>query len=111
MLIDLARQGAFTLETAVERACHAPARLFGVQGRGFIREGHWADLVVVDPAQPTRVTADGLLYKCGWSPFEGHAFSASVDRTFVNGVCVYEDGRIRPDAPVGMRLTFDGNAR
>ncbi|MFM2131409.1 MAG: hypothetical protein RL646_612 [Verrucomicrobiota bacterium] len=111
MLIDLARQGAFTLETAVERACHAPARLFGVQGRGFIREGHWADLVVVDPAKPTRVTADGLLYKCGWSPFEGHAFSASVDRTFVNGVCVYEDGRIRPDAPVGMRLTFDGNAR
>jgi dihydroorotase len=111
MLIDLARQGAFTLETAVERACHAPARLFGVQGRGFIREGHWADLVVVDPARPTKVGATGILYKCGWSPFEGHAFSATVERTFVNGVCVYEDGRVRADAPTGMRLTFDGNAR
>ncbi|MFM9001839.1 MAG: dihydroorotase [Opitutia bacterium] len=111
MLIDLARQGAFSLETAVERACHAPARLFGVQGRGFIREGHWADLVVVDPARPTKVGAAGILYKCGWSPFEGHAFSATVERTFVNGVCVYEDGRVRADAPMGMRLTFDGNAR
>lgn len=111
ILMDLARQGAFTLETAIQRACHAPAILFGVQQRGYIREGYWADLVVVDPAKPQPVTKAGLLYQCGWSPFEGHTFGSSIERTFVNGVCVYENGQIRPDAPKGQRLTFDGNVR
>ena len=111
ILMDLVRQGAFSLETAVQRACHAPAILFGVENRGFIREGYWADLVVVDPAKPQPVTKDGLLYQCGWSPFEGHAFGSSIERTFVNGVCVYENGKVRPDAPKGMRLSFDGNRR
>lgn len=111
ILMDLVRQGAFSLETAVQRACHAPAILFGVENRGFIREGYWADLVVVDPAKPQPVTKDGLLYQCGWSPFEGHAFGSSIERTFVNGVCVYENGQVRPDAPKGMRLSFDGNRR
>ncbi len=111
ILLDLARQGAFTLETAIERACHAPATLLGVEKRGFIREGYWADLVVVDPAKPQPVTKSGLLYQCGWSPFDGHTFGSSIERTFVNGVCVYEHGKIRADAPKGMRLTFDGNAR
>ena len=111
ILVDLARQGAFTLETAVQRACHAPAILFGVERRGFIREGYWADLVVVDPAKPQPVTKAGLLYQCGWSPFEGHTFGSSIERTFVNGVCVYENGQVRPDAPKGQRLTFDGNVR
>jgi len=111
ILMDLARQGAFTLETAIQRACHAPAILFGVQQRGYIREGYWADLVVVDPAKPQPVTKAGLLYQCGWSPFEGHTFGSSIERTFVNGVCVYENGQVRPDAPKGQRLTFDGNVR
>jgi dihydroorotase len=111
ILVELARQGAFTLETAIQRACHAPAILFGVEKRGFIREGYWADLVVVDPAKPQPVTKSGLLYQCGWSPFEGHTFGSSIERTFVNGVCVYENGKIRPDAPKGMRLTFNGNTR
>jgi dihydroorotase len=111
ILMDLVRQGAFSLETAVQRACHAPAILFGVENRGFIREGYWADLVVVDPAKPQTVTKPGLLYQCGWSPFEGHTFGSSIERTFVNGVCVYEHGKVRPDAPKGMRLRFDGNAR
>jgi dihydroorotase len=111
MLLDLARQGAFTLETAVTRACHAPAVLFGVEHRGFIREGYWADLVVVDPNKPHTVRADNLLFQCGWSPLEGHTFGASIERTFINGVCVYADGKIRADAPKGMRLSFDGNAR
>ena len=111
ILMDLVRQGAFSLETAVQRACHAPAILFGVENRGFIREGYWADLVVVDPAKPQTVDKSGLLYQCGWSPFEGHTFGSSIERTFVNGVCVYENGKVRPDAPRGMRLTFDGNAR
>lgn len=111
ILMDLARQGAFTLETAIQRACHAPAILFGVEQRGYIREGYWADLVVVDPAKPQPVTKAGLLYQCGWSPFEGHTFGSSIERTFVNGVCVYENGQIRPDAPKGQRLTFNGNVR
>ena len=111
ILLDLVRQGAFTLETAIERACHAPATLFGVENRGFLREGYAADLVVVDPAKPHTVTKAGLLYQCGWSPFEGHTFGSSIERTFVNGVCVYEHGKIRPDAPKGRRLTFNGNAR
>ena len=111
ILMDLARQGAFTLETAIQRACHAPAILFGVEQRGYIREGYWADLVVVDPAKPQPVTKAGLLYQCGWSPFEGHTFGSSIERTFVNGVCVYENGQVRPDAPKGQRLTFDGNVR
>jgi len=111
ILMDLVRQGAFSLETAVQRACHAPAILFGVEKRGFIREGYWADLVVVDPAKPQPVTKSGLLYQCGWSPFEGHTFGSSIERTFVNGVSVYENGKVRPDAPKGMRLMFDGNCR
>ncbi len=111
ILMDLVRQGAFSLETAIERACHAPATLFGVERRGFLREGYAADLVVVDPAKPHTVTKAGLLYQCGWSPFEGHTFGASIERTFVNGVCVYEDGKVRADAPKGRRLTFDGNTR
>ena len=111
VLMDLVRQGAFTLETAVERACHAPAVLFGVEQRGFIREGYWADLVVLDPAKPHTVNKAGLLYQCGWSPLEGHTFSSTIERTFVNGVSVFEDGKVRADAPRGMRLTFDGNAR
>ena len=111
VLVDLAKQGAFTLETAVERACHAPAVLFGVEQRGFIREGYWADLVVVDPKKPYAVQPGNVLYQCGWSPLEGHTFSSTIERTFVNGVCVFEDGKIRADAPRGMRLKFDGNAR
>ena len=111
VLVDLAKQGAFTLETAVERACHAPAVLFGVEQRGFIREGYWADLVVVDPKKPYAVQPGNVLYQCGWSPLEGHTFSSTIERTFINGVCVFEDGKIRADAPRGMRLKFDGNAR
>lgn len=111
MLLDLWKQGVFPLETIVERACHAPATLFGVEKRGFIREGHAADLVVVDPAKPHTVRADNVLFQCGWSPLEGHTFACSIDRTFVNGACVYEDGRLRADAPPGLRLTFDGNGR
>ena len=111
VLLDLVAQGVLSLETAVERACHAPAVLFGVEQRGFIREGYWADLVVVDPKKPYAVKPDNILYQCGWSPLEGHTFGSTIERTFVNGVCVFEDGRIRADAPKGMRLTFDGNAR
>ncbi len=111
VLLDLVQQGVFTLETAVERACHAPAILFGIEQRGFIREGYWADLVVVDPKKSYTVKAENILYQCGWSPLAGHTFGSSIDRTFVNGVCVFENGQIRADAPKGMRLSFNGNSR
>jgi len=111
VLLDLVAQGVLSLETAVERACHAPAVLFGIENRGFIREGYWADLVVVDPHKPYAVKPGNILYQCGWSPLEGHVFGSTVERTFVNGVCVFEDGKVRADAPKGMRLSFDGNAR
>lgn len=111
MLLDLWKQGVFPLETIVERACHAPAILFGVEKRGFIREGYAADLVVVNPTKGHTVRTDNLLFQCGWSPLEGHTFGCRIERTFVNGVCVYEDGEVRADAPKGQRMTFVGNRR
>ena len=74
-LFDLVARGELSVELLVERACHAPADLFGVKERGYVREGWFADLVIVDPAKPRSVTRDAVLAKCGWSPFEGHEFS------------------------------------
>ncbi len=106
ILLDLWKQGAITLETLVTRAAHAPAELFGVVDRGHVRPGMWADLVLVDPDRPTPVRKGDLLYKCGWSPFEGHTFGCSVEMTVVNGAVAYENGRIREDAPRGRELEF-----
>ncbi|HAZ65228.1 MAG TPA: dihydroorotase [Opitutae bacterium] len=111
MFLDLWRQGVLPLETIVTRACHAPAELFGVIDRGYIRPGMWADLVLVDPNQPTTVTREKLLYHCGWSPLEGQTFGSSVAMTVVNGNIVYEDGMLRKDAPMGQALEFHPNRR
>ena len=94
MLLDLAREGCFTVERAVEAACHAPARLYGIAERGFLREGYFADCVLVDPQGGQEVTTGSLHYKCGWSPLEGHRFSARVDTTVVNGSIVFNGGRL-----------------
>ncbi len=80
-LFDLVAEGRMSLELAVDRACHASADLFGVTERGYVREGWFADLVLVDAARPYRVSGSNVLYKCGWSPFEGHEFSATIDTT------------------------------
>lgn len=105
-MLELMHQGVFSLEEVVEKMCHAPARLFQVKDRGFIREGQHADLVLVDLDAPWTVTKDNLLYKCGWSPFEGQRFRSRVLRTWVNGQLVHEDGKV--DGSVrGMRATFD----
>ena len=105
-LLQLAREGVYTIEPVVEKMCHAPARLFRIERRGFVREGCSADLVLVDPDAPWTVSKDNLLYKCGWSPFEGTRFNARVLRTWVNGQLVYADGKV--DTRVrGMRMTFD----
>ena len=96
------------MEKLVEKACHAPAVCFVVNGRGFIREGYFADCVLVDLNKTTSVSKDTILYKCGWSPFEGHTFSSSIDKTFVNGHLLFDQGK-QVDDVKGMRLSFDRN--
>jgi dihydroorotase len=96
-MLELCRQGIFTPELIVEKMAHNPAELFGIKDRGYIREGYYADLVLVDPNQPWTVSKDNLLYKCGWSPLEGQTFSHKVVRTFVNGTLVYDNGRFTED--------------
>ena len=105
-MLELMHQGVFTLEQVVEKMCHAPARMFQVKDRGFIREGQHADLVLVDLDAPWTVTKQNLLYKCGWSPFEGQKFRARVLRTWVNGQLVYLDGKVDGNVR-GMRAMFD----
>lgn len=105
-MLELERQGVFTLAQVVEKLCHAPARLFQVAGRGFIREGHHADLVLVDRETPWTVDRTNLFYKCGWSPFEGQLFHSRVAHTWVNGRTVYADGQVDRSAR-GQRLRFD----
>ncbi len=105
-MLELAREGVFTMEQVVEKMCHAPARMFNVADRGYVREGYKADLVLVDLDVPWTVTREGLLSKCGWSPFEGQRFHARVARTWVNGRTVYADGRVDPSVR-GERLLFD----
>lgn len=91
-MLDMYHQGIFSLETIVDKMCHAPARIFGVKKRGFIEKGYFADLVLVDLNKPWTVTKDNILYKCGWSPFEEHQFRSSVVSTFVNGTPVFLNG-------------------
>jgi len=108
-LFDLVADGQISVELLVDRACHAPADLFGVIERGYVREGWFADLVLVDPDKRYKVSKKNLLCKCHWSPFEGHEFSASIDTTIVNGEVVYEDGKLTGSI-AGQRLGF-GRAR
>lgn len=105
VLFDLAARGDLSHELIVERACHAPADLFGVRERGYIREGWFADLVIVDPKRPYRVAKTNLLAKCHWSPFEGHEFSSTIDTTIVNGEVVYAAGELTKNI-AGQRLEF-----
>ena len=94
MLLEQHRRGRLTLEQIVRKAAHNPARLFGVSERGFLREGFYADIAVVDLERPQRVTADSVRYKCGWSPLEGVELGASVVMTMVNGAVVFRDGEV-----------------
>ena len=104
-LFDLVASGQTTLELVVDKACHASADLFGVTDRGYVREGYFADLVIVDANKPYRVSRDNVLYKCGWSPFEGHEFTSTIDTTIVNGEVVFRD-RSLTGAVAGRRLEF-----
>jgi len=105
-MLQMVKQGTFTLEKVVEKMCHAPAELFRIEKRGFIRQGYYADIVLVDPNRPWTVNTDNILYKCGWSPFEGTKFDASVLQTWVNGKLVYDYGQF-DESVRGQRLLFN----
>ena len=93
-VLELVRQGKIPLTRAVDKMCHAPAELFQIPNRGYIKKGFQADLVLVNLNNPWTVSKGNILYKCGWSPFEGQEFAAQIKSTYVNGFKVYEDGQI-----------------
>ena len=94
------------IEKIVEKIAHNPAIIFQINKRGFLREGYYADIVLIDTNTPTFVTKDSLFYKCGWSPFEGQKFDNSIYKTILNGRVVYSDGKVKP-LPIGKKLTFN----
>ena len=104
-VMELVHQGQLSIEQLVQKMCHAPATLYQIERRGFIRPGYQADLVLVNPQKEWTVTNDCLLSKCGWSPMEGETFHSKVEKTFVNGHLVYTDNQV--DATYrGQALTF-----
>ena len=105
-MLEFYHQGRISLEQIVEKMCHNPATLFQIEKRGFIREGYKADLVLVDLNAPWTVQKDNIMYKCGWSPFEGTTFKSRVTHTFVNGQLAYKNFKIYEEL-YSERLTFD----
>ena len=105
-LLEKVSEKVISIEKLVEKACHNPAIIFQIENRGFIKEGYYADLVLIDPKAPQTVCKENILYKCGWSPFEGTTFSSSVTHTFVNGVLMYHEGTFNDDVK-GKRITFN----
>jgi dihydroorotase len=104
-MLEFYKQKKITLEMIVNKMSHNVADIFNIEKRGYIREGYFADLVVVNLNKPNTVTKESLLYKCGWSPFEGHTFASSIEKTFVSGHLVYNNGTF-DETKKGERLTF-----
>ena len=105
-LLDLVKEGKLTLEQLVQKTAHNTAILFQIEQRGYIREGYWADLVLVDLNKPYTVTKENILSKCGWSPFENHTFTSTIEHTIVSGLLAYTDGKIQ-EVGSGHRLLFN----
>ncbi|MCU0435903.1 MAG: dihydroorotase [Bacteroidia bacterium] len=105
-MLETARNGRISLERVAEKMCHAPAELFRIEKRGYIRPGYWADLVLVNLNAPWTVEKSNLHYKCGWSPFEGTTFHSRIEKTFVSGHLVYNSGAF-DETKKGMRLRFE----
>lgn len=105
LMLEFEQQGKMSLERIVEKMCHAPAECFRIVDRGYLREGHFADIAVLDPATSWTVSKDNLLYKCGWSPLEGHRFTGRISHTFVSGRLAWENGRA-DTAVRGERMEF-----
>ena len=105
-MFEAHHQGKISVEKIVEKMAHNPARIFKIEKRGFVREGYFADLAIVNPGLPWNVKKENILYKCGWSPFEGYNFKSRITHTFVNGQLVYNNFKVK-DIRQGQRLTFD----
>ncbi len=105
-LFEAYHQGKISIEKIVEKMCHNPAKIFKIEKRGFIKEGYYADLVIVNPGLPWGVKKENILYKCGWSPFEGYTFKSRITHTFVNGQLVYNAFKVKDIRP-GKRLLFN----
>lgn len=104
-MLEFVKQEKMSIERLVEKMCHAPANLYALKERGYLREGYFADLVLVDPNKSLTVSKDNLHYKCGWSPLEGMTFSSSVEKTFVSGHLAYDNGAF-DESVRGKRLSF-----
>jgi len=105
-MLQMVAKGYFTIEKVIEKMCHAPAELYRVEKRGFIRAGYYADLVLVNPTEKWTVATENILYHCGWSPFEGTTFDNKVETTWVNGNKVYDKEVVNTDFR-GKRLKFN----
>lgn len=105
-MLELVRQNKITIEKVVEKMSHAVADCFQIDKRGYIREGYFADLVLIDPNRSQKVEKNSLLYKCGWSPFEGQVFQSTITHTFVSGHLAYHNGEFN-EKQKGLRLRFD----
>ena len=105
-MLELAEKGIFSIEPIVEKMCHAPAQIYGICNRGYIREGYQADLVLVSHGERWEVNTENILSKCGWSPLEGKSFRWKVEKTFANGHLIYSDGQV-DDTYRGEELRFD----
>lgn len=106
MMLKYVQEGRISIEKVVQKMCHDVATCFNIADRGFIREGYKADIVLINPNQPTTVSKDNILYKCGWSPLEGSTFPATITHSFVNGHLAYQNGRF-DESVKGQRLTFN----
>jgi len=107
VMLEFYHQGKISLPRIVEKMCHAPAECFRIAQRGYLDEGYWADLSIVDLDEEWTVSKDNLYYKCGWSPFEGHTFRGKVGATLVSGHLAYRDGEFFEDKK-GERMAFEG---
>lgn len=104
-MLEMSKKGFISIEKVIQKMCHAPADLFRIENRGYIREGYFADLVLVDPKISWVVSPENILYKCGWSPFEGVEFSNKVVATYINGLLVFENDKIS-ESVKGKRISF-----
>ncbi|GAB2571592.1 dihydroorotase [Spirosoma areae] len=106
MMLEFVKQGKLSLETVVRKMSHAPADCFQINRRGYVREGYWADLVLVDMNQPATVSKQNIIYQCAWSPLEGRTFGSAVTHTLISGELVYQNGKFLTEQP-GKRLLFN----
>ncbi|MFY9280880.1 MAG: dihydroorotase [Bacteroidia bacterium] len=106
LMLEHAKTGKITVNKVIEKMCHAPADLFGIQKRGYLREGYYADIVILNPETQETVSKNNILYKCGWSPLEGETFTTTIEQTIVSGHLAYSFGKF-DETKKGERLVFN----